>query len=167
MSEHRNQKVNNSSTMRLPLRIGLLIDSFVQPKWIHKVIEDIQSSGIADITVVIKNEGQIPQQGHLRSYWRNRKYLLFAIYEKIDERRIKVNPDAFETIDITPSLSDCPVIAVMPMMKAYSDWFSEEDLKHIRDFNLDVALCFGFRILKGQALKIARQGFGRFTTEII
>lgn len=163
VSQHRKQKVDNaSSAMRLPLRIGLLIDSFVQRKWIHKVIQDIQSSGFAEITVVIKNEGQKPQQGRLKSYWRNRKYLLYAIYEKIDERRVKVEPDAFAPADIRPPLSNTPVIEVRPEMKAYSDWFPEDVLKQIRSFDLDVALCFGFRILKGEALKIARHGVWSF-----
>jgi hypothetical protein len=148
---------------RLPLRIGLLIDSFVQRRWIYKVIEELQSSGIAEVAVVIKNEAPKPkQQGRLESYWRNRKYLLYALYGKIDERRVKVNPDAFEPTDIKPLVSDCPVIAVTPTMKAYSDWFPEEALNQIREFDLDVALCFGFRILKGEVLKIARQGIWSF-----
>lgn len=147
---------------RLPLRIGLLVDSLVQRKWIYKVIQDIQSSGIAEITVVIKNEAESPKQGRLQSYWRNRKYLLYALYGKIDDLRVKVSPDAFEPTDITDLVSDCPVIKVKPEMKAYSDWFDEETLNQIRNFDLDVALCFGFRILKGEVLKIARHGIWSF-----
>src|SRR5687767_9802079 len=154
---------NPSSTTRLPLRIGLLIDSFVQRKWIHKVIEEVQSSGIAEIAVVIKNEAPKPkQQSRLKSYWRNRNYLLYEFYGKLDDRRVKVHPDAFEPTDIQPLISDCPVVAVTPTMKAYSDWFPEETLKQIRDFDLDVALCFGFRILRGDVLKIARHGVWSF-----
>jgi hypothetical protein len=151
-----------SSTTSLPLRIGLLIDSFVQRRWIHEVISQIQSSGFTEVAVVIKNEATKPRQSRAKSYWENRKYLLYAFYEKIDERRVKVNPDAFEPVDIKPLVADCPVIAVEPIMKAYSDWFPEEALKHIREFDLDVALCFGFRILKGDALKIARHGVWSF-----
>lgn len=154
---------NDSSTPRRPLRIGLLIDSFVQRKWIHQVISDIQSSDFAEITVVIKNETPSkPAPGRLRSYWRNRKYLLYAFYEKIDERRVKVKPDAFEPVDLKPLLADCPVVPVTPLMKAYSDWFPEESLQQLREFDLDVALCFGFRILKGEALSIARHGVWSF-----
>ena len=155
---------SDSSTTRIPLRIGLLIDSFVQRKWIHQVISDIRSSDFAEIAVVIKNEAQQPQQhaGRLKTYWRNRKYLLYALYEKIDERRVKVSPNAFEPTDLQPLLADCPVVAVTPEMKKYSDWFPEEVLKQIREFDLDVALCFGFRILKGEALNIARHGVWSF-----
>ena len=151
-----------SSTTRPPLRIGLLIDSFSQRKWIHKIIEDIQSSSIAEIVVLIKNEAESPAQGRFKSYWRNRNYLLYACYTKLDERRVKVNPDAFATSDIKPLLPDCPVVNVKPEMKAYSDWFPEETVKQIREFDLDVALSFGFRILKGEALKIARYGVWSF-----
>ena len=158
------QPVNDaSSTNPRPLRVGLLIDSFVQRKWIHKVITDIQSSGIAHVAVVIKNEAESkPQPGRLKSYWKNRKYLLYALYEKIDNRRAQISADAFEPVDIKPLVSDCPVVTVTPIMKAYSDWFPDETLKQIREFDLDVALCFGFRILKGDALKIARHGVWSF-----
>ncbi len=88
-------------TPRLPLRIGLLVDSFVQRKWIHQVVEEIQASGFAEVVVVIKNEAPPkPSQGRLKSYWQNRKYLLYALYGKIDERRVRVKPDAFEAIDL-------------------------------------------------------------------
>ena len=91
------------------LRIGLLVDSFVQRKWIHQVIEEIQSSGFAEIKVVIKNEAPSkPPQGRLKSYWQNRKYLLYALYGKIDDRRVKVKPDAFEPVDLKPLLAEIP-----------------------------------------------------------
>ena len=155
---------SDSPTTRPPLRIGLLLDSFVQRQWIHQVISEIQASGFAEIVVVIKNEAQHAEQsaGRLTNYWRNRDYLLYALYSKIDERRVKVSPDAFEPVDLKPLLGETPVVPVTPEMKKYSDWFPEDALKQIREFNLDVALCFGFRILKGEALQIARHGVWSF-----
>ncbi len=147
---------------RLPLRIGLLIDSFVQRQWVYKVIEEIQSSGIAEILVLIKNTAESPQRSRLKSYWSNRKYLLYALYSKVDNFRVTVSPDAFAPVEIKSLLPDCPVIEVKPIMKAHSDWFPEESLAQIRKFDLDVALCFGFRILKGEALGIARHGIWSF-----
>jgi hypothetical protein len=94
----------------------------------------------------------------LKSYWRNRQYLLYTLYEKFDNRRVKVSPDAFAPTDLKALVADVPVIEVLPEMKAYSDWFPAADIKRIREFDLDVALSFGFRILKGDVLKIARHG---------
>src|SRR5262249_51199176 len=142
---------------------GLLIDSFTQRKWIHQVIEEIQAAKFAEIAVVIKNESPAKTaQGRFRSYWENRNYLLYALYGKIDERRVKAQPDAFAPVDLKSVLDGVPVISVTPEMKKYSDWFPAETLAQIREFDLDVALCFGFRILKGDALKIARHGVWSF-----
>ena len=150
---------NDLSSTRLPLSVGLLVDSFVQRKWICKIVEDIQASGIAEIVVVIKNAAQSPAgQSRFKGYWRNRKYLLYTLYEKFDNRRVKVSPDAFAPTDLKALVADVPVIEVTPEMKAYSDWFPAADIDRIREFDLDVALSFGFRILKGDVLKIARHG---------
>ena len=150
---------NDLSSTRLPLRVGLLVDSFVQRKWICKIVEEIQASGIAEIVVVIKNAAQSPApDSRLKNYWRNRKYFLYTLYEKIDNRRVKVSPDAFAPTDLKPLIEGIPVLEVLPEMKAYSDWFPAEDIRRIREFDLDVALSFGFRILKGDVLKIARHG---------
>jgi hypothetical protein len=130
----------------------------VQRRWIYEVIDQINKSGVAEVVVVIKNEAKSPAQSRLKSYWRNRKYLLYALYEKIDARRVKNNPDAFAPIDIRPLVPTASVVEVLPEMKAYSDWFPEEKINQIREFDLDVALSFGFRILKGDVLKIARHG---------
>jgi hypothetical protein len=156
---------SDSPTTRLPLRIGVLIDSFAQRKWIHQVINEIQSSGFAEIAVVIKNEAATssqPAPGRLASYWHNRQYLLYALYDKLDQRRVKVSPDAFEITDLKPLIGDIPIVPVTPIEKKYSDWFPAETLDQIRGFDLDVALCFGFRILKGEALNIARHGVWSF-----
>ena len=129
--------------------MGLLIDSFTQRKWIYKVIQDIQASGIAEVSLVIKNTAETPPKSRWKSYWNNRNYLLYAFYSKLDNARVKVTPDAFESIDITPLVSDCPVIEVEPVMTRYTDRFPPDAINQIRTFELDVVLCFGFRILKG------------------
>ena len=75
-------------TAKPPLRVGLLIDSFEQPQWVFNVIRDIQSSRIAKVCVVVKNEATLDEAngGRLRSYWKNRNYLLYAFYNRLDAR---------------------------------------------------------------------------------
>jgi len=141
-----------------PLRVGLLVDSFTQPRWIEKVIRDIQSSTFATVCLIIKNHSEERSPSRLRTYWKNRNYLLYAFYSRFDDRRVKSSPDAFEPVDIRELVSTCPVLPVTPIQKKYSDWFTDDDFKAIQQHQLDVALSFGFRILKGKALQIAKHG---------
>ena len=145
-----------------PLRVGLLVDSFTQPRWVSKIINDIRASSVAEICLVVKNEAtehEPPRRGRLHSYWKNRNYLLYALYYRLDARKeVASTKDAFEEVDVQESLAGIPVLGVTPVMKKFSDWFPEPDIAEIRAYELDVAISFGFRILRGEALRIAKHG---------
>ncbi len=141
------------------LRVGLLVNSLAQPRWVKKIIEDINASSVAEIVLVIKNETtEPPKPSRIRQYWGNRDRLLYILYSKLDEAKSKVAFDGFETTDIAPLVEHCPVINVRPQMQKFTDRLQEEDVKKILEHRLDVALRFGFRILKGRVLEIARYG---------
>lgn len=142
-----------------PLRIGLLIDDFNQPRWVTSLIEDITTSSIAQIVLVIKNRMPSPSRpDRLRRVWAERGHLLYAFYTRLDRWLFRVEPDAFEETDAEPLLAHCPVLTVEPIRTKYRDALSEPDLAAIRLYELDVALRFGFRILTGGVLKIATYG---------
>jgi len=142
-----------------PVRVGLLLDSLTQPKWVFNIIKDIQSSEIAEICLIVKNEApDPPAEGRLKSYWKNRSYLLYSFYNRLDQRIPLVQENAFEETDLQEVVSDVPVLGVMPIMKKFSDWFPPEAIEKIRSYDLDVAISHGFRILRGDALRIAKHG---------
>src|SRR5215213_6969135 len=143
-----------------PIRVGLLVDSLTQPRWVCNIIKEIQSSSIAEICLLVKNEATFdhPTQGRLHSYWKNRKYLLYAFYNRLDARVPTTEEDAFAEADASELLAECPVVGVLPVMKKFSDWFPEEAIEKIRSYDLDVVISHGFRILRGEALRIARHG---------
>src|SRR5215208_547403 len=141
-----------------PVRVGLLLDSLTQPKWVFNIIKDIQASEFAQICLIIKNETTVEPQGRLQSYWKNRNYLLYSLYHRIDGLIPLVEEDAFEETDVEQVFSGVPVLPVMPIMKKFSDWFPDDAIDEIRRYDLDVALSFGFRILRGEALRIAKHG---------
>lgn len=147
---------SNESLRRL--RVGLLIDSFTQPRWIAKIVEDIQASNFADVRLIVKNEQNDQPRSRFRAYWKNRSYLLYAFYNRLDNLLVKPESDAFERVDIQELLSNCPLLRVTPIRKKYSDWFPDQDARTIEEYKLDVAIAFGFRILKGPALRIAKHG---------
>jgi hypothetical protein len=80
----------------------------------------------------------------------------------MEDRLWPVTDDPFRLIDLTETLSDVPTITVNTVRKKFSDWFSDEAVEAILAYDLDVAQRFGFRILKGRALEIARHGVWSF-----
>jgi hypothetical protein len=140
------------------LRVGLLVDSLTQPSWIHRIVEDIRSSEVAEIVLVVENHTPENGAGLLRKLWKNRFYLLYSLYSRFDGLLFKVETDAFRRIPMDDLLQDIPVIHVCPVKKKYSDYFPEPELARIRQYRLDVALRFGFRILRGDVLKVAKHG---------
>lgn len=148
-----------SSTSRAPLRIGLLVDSYSQPQWVRRIINEISTSSIATIVLVVKNaSGEKVEKGIFKRLLKRRKHLLYAAYTKLDGRLSKVSPDAFQMVNVEDLLAGVPVVNVEPISQKFTDRFRDEDLELIKKYELDVAIRFGFRILKGDILKIAKHG---------
>lgn len=149
--------------MSPPLKIGLLLDDYRQPRWVSRIVSEILSADCAQICLVVLNGG--PAGGAARAPltgWRKlaayRHDLLYLLYRKADERLFAPPHSAFEPVDLRPLLAGCPSHVVHPRQKKFSDYLEPEDVQAIRAADLDVALRFGFRILRGEFLQIARYG---------
>jgi folate-dependent phosphoribosylglycinamide formyltransferase PurN len=150
---------NEPANPKPPLRVGLLLDSLTQPRWVFKIINDLRASEFVQICLVVKNEAEDgPPRGRLQSYWKNRNFLLYALYNRVDARASLAEENAFDEVDIEELLGDVPVLGVTPIMKKFSDWFPDEAVQEIRSYDLDVVISHGFRILRGEALRIAKHG---------
>jgi glycosyltransferase involved in cell wall biosynthesis len=148
-----------SLTDKKPLRIGLLLDSYSQPQWVRRIIDEISSSSIARVELVVKNKrGEADREQPLKRLWNRRRHLLYSAYTKLDNRLATVSPDAFQKVSVEDLLAAVPALEVEPLMYKFTDRLDDEDLTVIKEYKLDVALRFGFRILKGDVLKIAKHG---------
>src|SRR5688500_12656833 len=114
------------------LRIGILINTYSQPRWIYHVISEIQRSSIARIVLSVLNDATTPRKNFFPSIWHQRNYFLYKTYTRIDREFFKHSPDAFETCDLREILQNVPAISVLPIQKKYSDYFSDTDLNAIR-----------------------------------
>ena len=155
---------------RARLRIGLLVDSLVQPAWVVETVRQIIRDGIADIACVVVNEaGESPVPQKLPALQRatrwieNRDALAYAAYQRFDAKRYPPARDPEAPEDLAPVIGDSPVVMrVMPRMTKHSDYFPDDAIARIREQSLDVLLLFGFRILRGDVLTSARHGVWSF-----
>jgi len=160
MSPHPGQREQTA-----PLRVGLLIDSFEQPAWVATLIDDIQTSDVARVALVVRNASPASAPAPVQSpfarvgrWIENRRSLLLALYDRLDRWKFGMGDDPLAMVDVSAALAAVPVREVRPRETRFSDYFEDVDIDRIRAANLDVALRLGFRILRGKALDIARYG---------
>ena len=101
-------------------RIGLIIDSLFQPRWVRRCLEKILAAKVAEFVVVVK----------LPPAKQSEAPLLYKLYNRIDRRFFEATPDALEPESIDDLVDDLPSV-------------SAGELEKIRSFNLDVLLSFG------------------------
>jgi methionyl-tRNA formyltransferase len=151
------------------LRIGLLIDSYEQPKWVDAVLARIQQLPSVEISVVVLSAGSPDSGGgsstatrpfarRIAGWYRNRRHLLYALYERLDRTKFGSADDPLAPISVEARLRDVPRMTVQPRQTRHSDYFSSEALEELRQHDLDVIVRLGFRILKGEILTLPRHG---------
>lgn len=145
--------------LKAPLRIGVMLDGWVGPAWVARILADIAASSFAQHCLVILNREQLPRATHSPvEAWRRQKHLLFKLYERLDARIMRPRPDAHAPTDLLQHLGDVPVIEVVPQRKGCCHRFAADDLERVHQSRLDVILRFGFNILRGDILTAARHG---------
>lgn len=143
---------------REPLRVGLLLDGWRVPAWVHAVVEDVMASPHGMVVLVVLRRDPAPRPGFLRRLVQRRNHLLYALYSRLDRRWFRRRPDAFARRDLAPLLDSVPVLETTPRTTRFSDHLEDADLEAIRDHRPDVLLRFGFRILRGGVLTVAPHG---------
>lgn len=145
------------------LRIGLLLDSLIQPRWVAKMLGQVTDLPL-DLSLVIINENADSSDSSAGRFerwkrvWANNDFLLYALYKRFERRFYELPLDPFVPTDITPLTEGLPVLRVRPRQTRFCDYFSDEEVDEILQYDLDVALRLGFRIIKGRVLEIARYG---------
>ncbi len=152
------------------LKIGLLIEGYHLSAWTHKMIEDIMASDYASIDLVVAgedpNDEEEPQQKSVAEKIKDNsgqithlliKKLLLTSYEKLIDRQTFL-PDAFESINCEEKFSNIPTINVKTRKTKWSDYFHENDVKEIKDHDIDIFIRCGFGILRGGILSSAKYG---------
>lgn len=158
-----------------PLRIGLLLDSYVVPAWVAAIVRDIANDACAEIVLVVMHDAQTAAAGPaavrpgivgkvsriLSGQTQIGKYL-YQKYFEWDQQRVRLERDPNEEVDISAELSAVPRMDVVPITDRFFHRFQETDLEQIRAANLDVMLRFGFNIIKGPILESAKYGVWSF-----
>ncbi len=152
------------------LRIGVMLDGWELPASFAGVLEDVNGSNFAEVSLIILNEEEAPPapSGGVSRYVRTltdparRRHALYSAYEALIQPRLPVAHDPLESLDVRPLLQGVPVLPVKPLRSRFVHRFPSEALERVRDARLDVILRFGFNVLRGEILEAARYGVWSF-----
>jgi hypothetical protein len=153
------------------LRIGLLLDSMLQPAWVVETLRDILSSDYAEISCVILNGADATRTepaikaptSRIRRLWKNRRAVPFGLYKRFDSWRYPPARDPEKDVDLASLLpAGVPSLTVVPRMTKFCDYFPDDAVAWVKAQSPDVLLRFGFRILKGPILSGSRYGMWSF-----
>ena len=143
------------------LRLGLLLDSVTPSRWAAVALERTLATKQASVALVVLNHSGVAPSAEgtrLVRWWRNRAYLPLAAYERFDRWKFGLDRNWFEPTDISALIGGAEIIRVAPRQTTFSDYFEDADTDRILAYELDIAVRFGFRILRGRALSIAKYG---------
>ena len=147
------------------LRVGLLVESFIQPRWIFSMVDEISRLPFVDLCLIMMvGEPGAPENGVPREHpvWKqavaNSRHLLYSLYMMLDERRFATEPDPLAPMSIEPLVAGCPVLNLNPQPTPEGADLDAADLQAILRYNLDVALCLAAHAFEGQSLSIAKHG---------
>lgn len=153
------------------LRVVLLLDGLSRPRWEADCITEMLASDVIDVVgVFVNGKADVPKPGsslgigaRLRRTWTKRDAILFDRYLRFDRARYPaIGDDPFASSDLADMLHGVPLHVVQPRQTAFSDFFDDASLQALTALHCDVAIRFGFRILRGPVLGIPRHGVWSF-----
>jgi hypothetical protein len=152
---------------RKKLRIALLMDSFSQPRWVDRIIEDIKNSHFAEIVLIVRKTLSATDSARIfRELTGRGDRLLWRVCSKLDSLAMSPYPDPLEQIDMGRGANDWPMLTVQSFRSGQEDYLNDKDILKIVSYDIDVVLDFGNRRMGGAATRIARHGVWSASTSI-
>lgn len=145
-----------------PLRFGIMCNGTIFSAWQAGCIEDILSLDgvILDLLIIDAQRNQKNWRNTIMKITSRLDRSLFYIYMKLF---LGQNSKSLKKIDLTGRIKNIPRIECSVTKKGkYSEYFSEDDIRVIKSYNLDFILRFGFGIIRGEILNSARYGIWSF-----
>jgi len=147
-----------------PLRLGIILSSSTQPRWVSWLLEGIGTSGAAEIVCVIQYDirslaARAPSGRVLSAKPSSqRAYILYSRIDAAFVKRRLNQPDPTELIDVSPWFSAARVLHVHAIERSECFLLEDADLADIRREALDIVLGLDSETWTGEILSAARFG---------
>ena len=150
------------------IRIGILCNNLNNlENWEYRLFDRLLDLDYCDIAILIQ-DGRKKNKNFFKinNLFNKILFKIISIIEKIIiETKFKKNLSLYKKkkIETIKKLEKIKKISLFPRENGkYEDYFEQEDCKKIKDFNLDILLRHGFKIIKGEILNIPKFGIWSF-----
>ncbi len=155
------------------MRVLLLMDSARLPHWSATIVEEMRARPEIELVGVVYDGDShtwrldaTPKRSflrRLRNAWIHRDTVALHRYMSFDAARYPAaGQDPFASVDLRAVLAGIPVVLAHPRRTTFSDYFDDASLEAMRKLKPDVAIRFGFRILRGEVLQLPQFGVWSF-----
>ncbi|HEY6637817.1 MAG TPA: hypothetical protein VIZ61_09065 [Solirubrobacterales bacterium] len=115
------------------LRIGIVLDGMQAPAWAAWALKAIRAHDGLELTLAVISNGVEKQ----------RRSVLFALYEALDRRVFRDTSDALEPLDVSPALEGVPILR-LPVLPEQTQKYDHSLPEMVSDGSaLDVLVCIG------------------------
>lgn len=142
------------------IRVAILCKGYFFEAWEAKCIRQVKALPFVKIVLLVEEiTDEIPAPGFFSRLINYPYRLLFwRLY-----KRFRLRIPSIEATNLQNELEGIPLLRCKPELKGkYSQHIPENDLQQIRAQSPDVILRFGFNILRGEILTVARYGVWSF-----
>lgn len=151
---------NGSTAASRRLRMGVLAPSTELAGWQRRVLEHLIEGDDVELAVVVVDAARV------RRSRRERLRQLFGVrglWRLYNNAWVARRAAAIRRVDCEDLLGGLPQERVTPdLVGRHSQHFPPEAIERLRSHDLDVLLRFGFGILRGEVLEVARSGIWSF-----
>lgn len=152
---------NISNKIKRPIRFGIMCNGTIFPSWEEKCLNKMLAlDNVKPALLIIDDDSLISS-----NVWRKLKKLnyLTKFWYIFSFFFVKFTSKAMRPVDMSSKLAQVPSIRCKVTKKGkFSQYFSDADIAEIRKYNLDFILRFGFNIIRGEILEVARFGVWSF-----
>ncbi|MEW6235990.1 MAG: hypothetical protein AB1656_11425 [Candidatus Omnitrophota bacterium] len=138
-----------------PIRFGVMCFGPIFQKWQARCLQKLMAlENVAPALLIIDDDSA--ERNSLASRLKRIRWnqLVFQLYNNF-----LVKPEASRPVDLSETFKDIPRLPCRTVKKGkFSQYFREEDIETIRNYNLDFILRFAYGIIRGEILKTPRYG---------
>jgi len=138
------------------IRFAIMCNSTKFPYWEVECIRNLLSLKEVELALLIIDD---EPKKNLKKILNIKSFLFLAYHHLFINPKTK----AYKEVDLTDLLNQIPKIKCKVVKKGkFSEYFKDEDITKLKNYNLDFILRFGFNIIRGKILTTPKHGVWSF-----